>query len=75
MKNVLFRLAARLESWGKGKQRGRQGLIPFRDQSEISTLLFLGDPAKASTLFWWQPSLFHLRGAVDEGSELTRLQQ
>lgn len=75
MKNVLFRLAARLESWGKGKQRERQGLIPFRDRSEISTLLFLEDPAKASTLFWWQPSLFYLRPAVDEGSELTRLQQ
>lgn len=57
MKNVLFRLAARLESWGKGRQRGRQVLIPVRDQGEISTLLFLEDPAEASSLFWWQPSL------------------
>lgn len=50
MKNVLFPLAPRLGSWGKERQRGRQGLIPFRDQSEISTLLFLDDPAKASTV-------------------------
>lgn len=57
MKNALFRLAARLESWGKGRQRGRQVLIPVKDRGEISTLLFLEDPAEASTLFWWQLSL------------------
>lgn len=33
MNNVLFRLAARLESWGKGKQRERQELLTFRASS------------------------------------------
>jgi len=32
MNNVLSRLAARRESWGKGKRRGRQGLLTFRDR-------------------------------------------
>lgn len=67
MKNVLFRLAARLESWGRGKQRGRQVLIPFKDRGETSTLLFLQDPAEASTLSWLQPFVFPLRPAVGEG--------
>lgn len=34
MNNVLFRLAARLESWGKGKQRERQELLTFRASSD-----------------------------------------
>lgn len=51
MNNVLFRLAARLESWGQGEQRGRQGLIKLRDRSETSTFLFLQGPAEANAFF------------------------
>lgn len=40
MNNVLFRLAAGLESWGKGEQRGKQGFITLGDRSETSTFLF-----------------------------------
>lgn len=47
MNNVLFRLAARLESWGKGKRRGRQGPIAFADWSKTSTSLFLMRSSKS----------------------------
>lgn len=62
--------------WKAGGRGSREeGKDSFHSGIRVKSALFLGDPAKASTLFWWQASLFHLRGAVDEGSELTRLQQ
>lgn len=55
MNNVLFRLAAGLESRGKGKPRGRQELIIVRDRSETNTFIFLQNPEKLVTVIHSNP--------------------